>query len=238
VMHFDYNGGRGPAEAKTPGFVAEIPSPMDHHRSSLIAASFVLVLLTGPVPRSAYPAADKQPVTYSIPLPPKPDFSALAWLIGDWAGHTTGKGSEGDVHLTLSYSLDQRFVLMKEEVSLPPGKASPAVHETRMGFLGPDPLRPGYRLQSYSSTGFITLYHVTAGPDEVRFDPEGGANPPPGWLFRRRITRLGPGSFSDKVEVAPPGGTFFEYYSAKLTRVIEPKPSAAKPAGAPPATAP
>lgn len=205
---------------------------MSRHGSSLRSASFLLFLLAG-----LGRGADKQPVTYSIPLPPKPDFSALAWLIGDWEGHTIGKDSQGDVHLTVSYSLNQRFMLIREEVSLPAGKTSPAVHETRMGFLGPDPSRPGYRLQTYSSTGFVTLYYVTAGPDEVRFDPEGGANPPPGWLFRRRITRL-PSFFSDKVEVAPPGGTFFEYYSAKLTQVIEPKPAATKPAPSPPATAP
>jgi hypothetical protein len=211
---------------------------MSRRRSTLIAASFLPFLFSSVLRGAPYPESGKQPATYTIPLPPKPDFSALAWLIGEWAGHTAGKDSQGDVHLSVSYSLDQRFVLIREEVSLPAGKTTPAVHETWMGFLGPDPSRTGYRLQAYSSTGFITLYYVTAGLDEVRFDPEGGANPPPGWLFRRRITRLGPGFFSDTVEVAPPGGAFFEYYSAKLTQVIEPKPAATKPATPPPVTAP
>jgi hypothetical protein len=211
---------------------------MSRHPSSLVAASLLVFLLTGVLRGEAYPGKDKQPATYTISLPPKPDFSPLAWLVGDWAGQTTGKDSQGDVHLTVSYSLDQRFVLIKEEVSLPAGKTAPAVHEAWMGFLAPEPSRAGYQLQIYSSTGFITLYRVTVTPDEVRFDPEGGANPPPGWLFRRRITRLGLDFFNDKVEVAPPSGAFFEYYSAKLTRVIQSKPAATQPAATPPPAAP
>ena len=172
----------------------------------------------------------KQPATYTIPLPCKPDFSALDWLIGDWAGPMTGKGAQGDVHLTLSYTLDKRFVLIKEEVSLPAGQRAPAAHETWMGFLGANPSGPGFTLDAFSSTGFITRYHVSAAADQVRFEPEGGANPPPGWLFRREITQLGPGSFSETVRIAPPGGSFFAYYSAKLTPVIVPRASLAAPA--------
>lgn len=171
----------------------------------------------------------KQPSTYTIPLPSQPDFSALSWLIGDWAGPTTGKGTQGDVHLTLSYTLDKRFVLIKEEVSLPASQTAPALHETWMGFLGANPSGPGLVLHAFSSTGFIMRYHVSADENQVRFDPEGGANPPPGWLFRREITRLAPGFFSETVRVAPPGASFFEYYSAKLTQVIASKSSSLAP---------
>jgi hypothetical protein len=210
--------------------VAKGSLPMSRHRSGLIAVPILLLLLVSSLVGGAHPKSDKQPSTYTIPLPPKSDFSALTWLIGDWAGHTVGKGLQGDVHLTLSYAFDQRFVLVREEVSLPAGTTTPAVHETWTGFLAAIAPGPGFRLQAYSSTGFIILYRVTAGPDEVRFDPEGGANPPPGWLFRRRITRLSPGFFSYRVEVAPPGGTFFDYYTAKLTQVLEAKPAASPPA--------
>ena len=200
--------------------------------SSAIAAS--LLLLIPGLARAAGPRSDKQPATYTIPLPPKPDFSPLAWLIGDWSGHTAGKDSQGTVHLTFSYSLDQRFVQVREEVSLPAGKTTPLVHETSMGFIAPDTSRPGYRLETYSSTGFISLYHVTATEGEVRFDPEGGVNPPPGWLFRRKIARLGPDSLNDLVEVAPPGRAFFQYYSATLA----PTSPSGKPGTSPPPSAP
>lgn len=188
---------------------------------------------------------DKPPASYSIPLPARPDFSALDWLVGDWAGHTTdvvtGKETQGNVHLTISYALDKRFLLLHEDVSLPAARTAPALNEAWMGFLSPDPSGTGFVLRVFSSTGFITQYRVTAGDGQARFDPQGGANPPPGFLFRRTISRLGPNFFAENVEVAPPGGSFFAYYSAKLTQVLEAKPSAgagnaSKPASsAPPA---
>jgi hypothetical protein len=214
----------------------ETSPTMSRHRESLIAASLLLVLAG--VAAAADPRSDKQPATYTIPLPPKPDFSPLAWLVGDWAGHTTGKDSQGDVHLTLSYALDQRFIIFREEVSLPAGRSSPALHESSMGLIAAELSRPGYRLQLYSRTGFITLYHVTATPDQARFDPEGGVNPPPGWLFRRTITRVGPDVCNDQVQVAPPDKAFFEYYSATLTLAPQTKTPAAKPATSPPSAAP
>jgi hypothetical protein len=181
---------------------------------------------------------DKPPATYSIPLPPRPDFSPLDWLIGDWAGHTTdptGKETQGDVHLTVSYALDKRFLLLREEVSLPAGTSAPAVHETWTGFLSADSFAAGFILRTFSSTGFITQYHVTAGDARVSFDPQGGPNPPPGFLFRRVISRLGPGFFAEKVEVAPPDSPFFAYYNARLTQVLEPKPTAPPAAAVSPA---
>jgi hypothetical protein len=184
---------------------------------------------------------DKPPATYNIPLPPRPDFSAFDWLRGDWAGHTidtaSDKETEGAVHLTISDTLDKRFLLVHEEISLPPGKTAPPLHEAWTGFVSADPFGSGFVLRVFSSTGFITQYHVTVSDGLVRFDPQGGANPPPGFLFRRTISRLAPGFFAEKVEVAPPGGAFFPYYNAKLTQVLEAKPPAS-PATAPPPASP
>jgi len=172
---------------------------------------------------------DNEPATYSIPLPPRPDFSAFAWIIGNWAGYSTtpqaSKEAQGSVHLTLSYTLDKRFILVQEEVSLPGGKNAPAQRESWMGFVGSGSSGSGFVMRAFSSTGFMTVYHVTVTDTELRFDPEGGPNPPPGWLFRRVITRLGPGYFAETVMVSPTGKQFFDYYTAKLTQVIEPKSS-------------
>lgn len=207
---------------------------MRRHTWIFSAALVILLLPAGSVFGASQ--KDKTPPTYDIPLPARPDFSPLAWLIGDWAGHAmdpaTGKETAGIVHLTVSYDLDKRFLLVHEEVSLPAGKTAPALHEVWTGFLNADPTGGGFVLHTFSSTGFISQYHVTVSDDHVTFDPQGGANPPPGFLFRRVIARLAPGFFSEKVEVAPPGGAFFPYYGAELTAVLEPKP--AKPPAASP----
>jgi hypothetical protein len=197
-----------------------------HLSSWIVIPALLLSANSGAAPGAQ---KDKAPATYSIPLPPRPDFSPFAWIIGDWAGFTTtpqaSKEVQGNVHLTLSYTLDKRFILVTEDVSLPAGQSVPAQHESWMGLVSTSPSGSGFVMRSFSSTGFMTEYHVTVTDTEVRFDPEGGPNPPPGWLFRRVITRLDPGYFGETVQVAPPGKEFFEYYTAKLTRVIQPKPN-------------
>lgn len=206
----------------------------------LPSRSLAAILLLPGLVFAAGGQKDKQPATYTIPLPPRPDFSSLDWIMGDWAGHTTdpttGKETQGDVHLTFSYVLDKRFVSVKEEVSLPAAAAAPAVHEAWTGFLSGDPAGHGFILRAFSSTGFMTEYHVTVTDDRIRFDPEGGADPPPGWLFRRVISRLGPAFFAENVEVAPPGGSFFVYYAAKLTQVLPSKPALPPASGVKPAS--
>ena len=202
----------------------------------------VALLLVSGLPAALAARRDKQPTIYTIPLPPKPDFSSLDWIMGNWAGPATvvgpGKTAAGTVHLTDTYALGRRYVQVREDVSLPADGAAPAVQEAWVRNLSPDPSGAGITLRSFSSTGFITQYHVTVHGSQLRFDPEGGPNPPPGWLFRRVISRLGPGYFGETVEVAPPGQAFFHYYDAKLTQVLESPPSAPAPATPKPAGTP
>lgn len=171
----------------------------------------------------AVPAAakEKPPVVYTIPLPPPPDFSQLDWLVGEWTGKTTGSGSPGAVRFSASYDLGKNFMLLRGEVSLPATKSAPASQENWLGILCASPDGTGYILRTFSSRGFIARYRVIVEGPEVQFNPEGGEKSPPGWLFRRLIQRTGVGEFSENVQVAPPGKSFFDYYSAKLNRVQE-----------------
>lgn len=158
------------------------------------------------------------PKTYSIPLPPKPDFSSLDWLLGDWAGRTVPKSPQGDVLLSAAPDLGGRVLILRETVRLAATDSTPAGDESWMGVLSAGKVAGEFTLRVYSSTGFVTRYRVTVQEAEIRFLPEGGEAPPPGWLFRRVISRSAPGELTDTVEAAPPEGSFFQYYSAKLTR--------------------
>ncbi len=173
-------------------------------------------------------AKEKQPVTYSIPLPPKPDFSALDWLVGEWTGKTTGNGPQGEVHFSASYDLDQRFMILREEVSFAATSTAPALRETSMGILSGGP-GSGFILRWFSTTGFITRYRLSINGTEISLNQEGGDNPPPGWLFRRLIQHPDPSQFIETVQVAPANRPFFQYYIAKLTRVVPAKASTASP---------
>jgi hypothetical protein len=179
------------------------------------------------VSAQALAAPKKPPKTYSIPLPSKTDFSALEWLIGEWSGKTSVKGPPGEVHLSVAYDLDKRFLIIHEKVALAGSNSTPAVDESWMGVLSGRDGGKEFTLRAYSSTGFMTRYRVTAQQAEIRFVPEGGELPPPGWLFRRLVTRSGVGELVETVEAAPPDGSFFEYYSATLSRQSSSGPAAA-----------
>jgi len=161
---------------------------------------------------------EKPQATYTIPLPPLSDFSRLEWLIGDWSGKTGDQKPQGDVHLKVFYDLEKRVMVFRESVSLPANKTIPATDETWMGILTADHAGTGYVLRVFSSTGFVTRYRVTTQGAEIQFNPEGGEQPPPGWLFRRLLTRTDTDVMTETVQASPPQKSFFDYFTAKLTR--------------------
>jgi hypothetical protein len=193
-------------------------------------AFLILFCLVGVGPA---PAKEKPPVIHQIPLPPKPDYGALDWLVGEWAGKTTARSPQGEVHLAVSYDLDKRFMVLREGVQLAATDNVPETNETWIGILSPDPSGSGFRLRVFSDTGFITCYRVTVEESNVYLNPEGGEEPPPGWLFRRTLRRTNVGELTETVRVAPPSKAFFDYYSAKLTRGAPSAPKSAP--SAPPA---
>jgi len=178
----------------------------------------VFLLLLCIVSAVSLPAKEKPPVTYRIPLPPKPDFSPLEWLVGEWTGKTTGRGPQGEIHLSVSYDLDKRFMIFREQVSLAATAAVPASDEAWLGILSADRSGTGLVLRTYSSTGFITRYRMSVGEEQVSFNPEGGEQTPPGWLVRRVLQRSGDAELIETVQMAPPNRPFFDYYTAVLAR--------------------
>jgi hypothetical protein len=192
------------------------------------AAAGALVAFSLAIPYALQPApiraAQKAPETYAIPTPLPADYSKLHWLMGDWTGTTVGKGMKGKIILGASYALGKRFIILREQVSLPATKAAPATQESLMGILSGSASRPDYDLVLYSSNGFVSLYEVSVDSAKIVFNPEGGLAPPPGWLFRRSIRRTNRDQCVETVDVAPPGQPFFNYYTANLSHI---KPQAA-----------
>jgi hypothetical protein len=194
---------------------------MKAHRSSLPHALILALIcaLAAPTLR----AKDKPPVQYQIPIPAAPDFSMLDWLQGQWTGKTVAPSPPGEVKLTVSPDLEKRILLLRGEVSMAATATVPATHETWIGILSAD--GASFVLRVFSSTGFITRYRLSVDDAELHLNPEGGDSPPPGWLFRRVWSRTGADEFAETVQAAPPGKAFFDYYSAKFTRV-PPSPKA------------
>jgi len=184
-------------------------------KMKILLVTFISLQSLIPHPTKTKPAA-----IYSIPLPPKPDFTSLDWLIGEWVGKIGSRKPQGDVRFSASYDLDQRFMIIREEVSLPATKNAPATGETWMGVVSAERADSSYALRSFSSTGFISRYLVTVNGDKIYFNPEGGEQTPAGWLFRRTIQRLNPVQFAETVRAAPADQPFFDYFTATLTRVI------------------
>ena len=183
------------------------------------AMTVILLALASFVGTAPLVAKDKAPTVYQIPLPPKPDFTPVDWLVGEWTGKTTDHRVQGEIRLSVSYELDHQVILLREEASFQATKTSPAMKESWLGLLTPDRGAGGFVLRTFSSTGFITQYRVTVEGPETYINPQGGDQPPPGWLFRTVIKRTDPQEFVETVQAAPPNKTFFDYYTAKLSRV-------------------
>lgn len=163
-------------------------------------------------------AREKQPPTYSIPLPPKPDFSSVAWMVGNWTGQMVKHSRPGEIHLSVLYELDRRIMVFREQVSLAATQEAPATKESSIGILSPSPSGNSFLFQVYFSTGFISRYRVTVDGPEIDFTPDGGSQPPPGWLTRRIIQRSDIDGFTETVQLAPPQKSFFNYYTAAFIR--------------------
>lgn len=196
------------------------------HVACSIGTALAVFLLLVPV---ALIAADKNPATYRIPLPPKPDFSSLAWILGDWTGQTVKHSPRGEMHLSVTYGLDQRVMIFKEEISLAAAKGAPAAKESTLGILSRDPSGAAFLFEVYSSTGFVTRYRVSVAGPEIDFNPVGGLEAPPGWLSRRVFERSDVDGFTETVQLAPPQKSFFDYYTAAFTRIASSATSKAKP---------
>jgi len=186
-----------------------------------IARRLMLVLM-GVLALCPLAAKDKPPVQYQIPIPAPPDFSALEWLQGQWNGKTPPDAPSGEAQLSVTPDLERHFLILRGDISLAATPTVPATQESWMGILSAD--RAGFVLRVFSSTGFITRYRMTVDGAELHLNPEGGDSPPPGWLFRRTWSRTGPGEFTETVQAAPPGKSFFDYYTIKFTHVPPPAP--------------
>jgi hypothetical protein len=206
-----------------------------HYNSNMTVVLLALACLLGAAPVFA---KEKTPTVYQIPLPPKPDFSALDWLVGEWTGTTTERSAPGELRLSVSYELDKQVMLLREEASFPATKSSPAMKESWLGILTSDRTAASFLLRMFASTGFITRYRVTVEGPETHIDPEGGEQPPPGWLFRTVINRTDTQEFVETVRAAPPGKSFFDYYTAKLSRVTVQEKASTTPAKTSPASQP
>lgn len=184
------------------------------------AAVLATLVFLGP---AALFGKDKNPQTYRIPQPPKPDFTSVEWMLGRWTGQMDRHSPQGEIHLSVSYDLDKRVMIFREKISLAATGEIPAMNESSIGILSSAPSGDLFELQVFSSTGFITQYRVTAAGSEIDFSPSGGPQPMPGWLSRRIIQRGDVDGFTETVQLAPPLKPFFDYYTAAFTRDMPPE---------------
>lgn len=203
---------------------------MKHISSGPVLKSTLLLILVLIVPL-ALAAKDKHPSTYRIPLPPKPDFSSLEWLVGNWTGQMLKNSPQGQIHLSVSFDVDHRIMVFREKISLAATQEIPATRESSIGILSSAPSGHSFQLQVYSSTGFINRYRVTVEGSEIDFTPAGGIQPLPGWLKRRTIQRSDVDGFTETVQLAPPQKPFFNYYTVAFIRQSTPVSSKADKSG-------
>jgi len=196
--------------------------------SAIRSTLLTILILSAP---AALAAKNQHPSTYRIPLPPKPDFSSIEWMVGEWTGQMVKNSPQGEIRLSVSYDLDQRVMVFREKISLAATAEVPADNESSIAILSRAPSGDSFLFEVYSSTGFISRYRVTVAGSEIDFTPDGGSQPLPGWLKRRVIQRSDVDGFTETVQMAPPQKPFFNYYTAAFTRQPPPQSSETSPSG-------
>ena len=137
-------------------------------------SSFLLALILG---SAVTLAKEKPPIVHRILQPPRPNYSELDWLVGEWTGATTEKSPKGEVSLNIAFDLDQRFIIFRGQLSLAATPNLVGSKEAWLGILGRDQSNAGFVLRVYSDTGFVSRYRVTVEAGTVSFNPEGGEQP-------------------------------------------------------------
>ena len=100
-------------------------------------------------------AKQKPSSTYRIPLPPKPDFSSVEWMLGNWTGQMDRHSPQGEIHLSVGYDLDRQVMVFREKISLAATGELPANNESSIGILSRAPSGDSFLFEVYSTTGFI-----------------------------------------------------------------------------------
>lgn len=156
---------------------------------------------------------------------PAPDpWSAVRFMVGEWAGESDGQPGTGTVERSYRFVLGDRFLREQNVSRYPPQPKNEKgeVHE-HWSFFSHDRARGTLVLRQFHQEGFVNQYAMRAGAaGSIVFESESLENVPPGWRARETYEIVSPDEFVETFELASAGGAYEVYSKARFKRVRRP----------------
>lgn len=154
---------------------------------------------------------------------PKPvPWERMRFFLGEWTGVGQGEPGASTVERQYALALGERFIEVRNKSTYPPQEKNPSgeVHEDH-GFLSWDRARHRFVLRQFHVEGFVNHYvadTLAAAADSIVFRSEAIENIPSGFRARESYRILGPDEFTERFELAEPGGEFAVYSESRFRR--------------------
>lgn len=156
---------------------------------------------------------------------PASPWSALQFMVGEWAGESDGQPGKGTVKRTYRFVLGNKFLHEQNVSTYPPQPKNQKgeVHE-HWSLFSHDRARHTLVFRQFHQEGFVNQYVMTPGSTagSVVFETEALENIPSGWKARETYQLLSPDEFVETFELASGGGAYEVYSQARFKRVARP----------------
>jgi hypothetical protein len=156
--------------------------------------------------------------TQAAPSP----WSAVQFMVGEWAGESDGQPGKGTVKRTYRFVLGDKF-LHEQNVSTyapQPKNEKGEVHE-HWSLFSHDRARHTLVLRQFHQEGFVNQYAMTpeSPAGTVVFESEALENVHAGWKARETYQLVSPDEFVETFELAQAGSAYKVYSKARFKRV-------------------
>jgi len=160
----------------------------------------------------------------AAPGPPASPWSAVQFMVGEWAGESDGQPGRGAVKRTYRFVLGDQFLHEQNVSTYPPQPKNEKgeIHE-HWSLFSHDRARHTLVLRQFHQEGFVNQYAMTAGSPAgtVVFESEALENVHPGWKARETYQVVSPDEFMETFELASGSGAY-EVYSKALFKRVRP----------------
>ena len=157
-----------------------------------------------------------------VPSVPADRWASVRFLLGSWAGTSTGHAGTATVQREYRFALQDQFIEERNTSTYLPQEKNPKgeVHE-HVSYISHDRARKQLVLRQFHVERFVIQYvqDGASSAGTLAFVSEAMENTPPGWRARESYIVHGPDEFEEVFELAQAGKPFEVYSRTRLKRI-------------------
>lgn len=162
------------------------------------------------------------PGTRAVEEPGPDPWLAVRFLIGQWAGTSSGQPGAGTVSRSYEFALNNRYIHERNISRYPAQANNPKgeVHE-HWSMLSYDRIRKRLVLRQFHTEGFVNQYALNPSESTASrlvFESEALENLSAEWRAREIYERIGEDEFTETFQIAEPGQALETYSQSRFRR--------------------